>query len=78
MWTYKKEAPDAPDYRWDVLCRWISKILSGNAHVLSDFLLDVVGAGFNKNAEKPGADFALRNLGSARDASMGVRAGARE
>lgn len=39
--------------------------MSGNATALSSFLLDVVGAWFNKNAEKVGEDvsFALRNLG---------------
>jgi len=62
-WTYLSEDPDNPDARWDVLVKLISKIMSGNAIALSDFLLDVVGACFNKNAEKPGAPFALRNLG---------------
>lgn len=37
--------------------------MSGNATVPSDFLLDVIGAFFDKNAENPEADFALRNLG---------------
>jgi ribonuclease HI len=63
IWTYKLEEPDHPDYRWDILCRLISKIMSGNALILSDFLLDVVGAFFDKNAEKKDAPFALRNLG---------------
>lgn len=62
-WTYKKEDPECPDYRWDVLCRLISKIMSGNASHLSEFLLDVMGAFFNKNAENVDAPFALRNLG---------------
>ena len=62
-WTYGAEGEDAPDYRWDALCKLISKIMSGNATILSDMLLDVVGAIFNKNAEKPEAPFALRNLG---------------
>ena len=57
------EDPDQPDLRWDVLVKLISKIMSGNALALADFLLDVVGAWFNKNAEKLGATFALRNLG---------------
>ena len=67
-WTYKAEEPDKPDHRWDLLCHLISKIMSGNAVILSDMLLDVVGAFFDKNAEKPPvnnqpAPFALRNLG---------------
>jgi ribonuclease HI len=62
-WTYQAEDPDQPDPRWDVLVRLISKIMSGNATALSTFLLDVVGAWFDKNAEKAGAPFALRNLG---------------
>ena len=62
-WTYKAEEPDKPDHRWDLFCLLIAKIMSGNAVVLSDLLLDVVGAFFDKNAEKPGAPFALRNLG---------------
>ena len=62
-WTYKMEDADNPDYRWDILCRLISKIMSGNAVALSDMLLDVLGATFDKNAEKPGAPFSLRNLG---------------
>jgi ribonuclease HI len=62
-WTYLSELPDSPDPRWDVLVKLISKIMSGNATALSDFLLDVVGAFFNKNAEKIGTPFALRNLG---------------
>ena len=62
-WTYKAEEPDKPDHRWDLLCLLIAKIMSGNAAVLSDLLLDVVGAFFDKNAEKPDAPFALRNLG---------------
>jgi ribonuclease HI len=63
LWTYKCEEPDHPDHRWNILCRLISKIMSGNATVLSEFLLDVMGAFFDKNAEKMGAPFALRNLG---------------
>lgn len=62
-WTYQAEDPDQPDPRWDTLVRLISKIMSRKATALADFLLDVVGAWFNKNAEKPGALFALRNLG---------------
>jgi len=62
-WTYGTEGEDEPDYRWDTLCKLISKIMSGNAVTLSDMLLDVVGAIFNKNAEKPESPFALRNLG---------------
>ena len=62
-WTYKLETEDCPDYRWDILCRLISKIMAGRATVLSDMLLDVIGAIFDKNAEKPDAPFALRNLG---------------
>lgn len=63
-WTYHlEEDPDAPDPRWDTLCRLISKIMSGNATSLSDHLLDVVLAFFDKNAEKPGAPFSLRNIG---------------
>ena len=67
-WTYLSEDPDSPDPRWDVLVKLISKIMSGNATALEDFLLDVVGAFFNKNAEKSGEGsnpppFALRNLG---------------
>ncbi len=61
-WTYKLESEDCPDYRWDILCRLVSKIMAGRATALSDMLLDVIGACFDKNAEneKP---FALRNLG---------------
>ena len=63
-WTYKAEEPDQPDHRWDLLCRLIAKIMSGNALILSDMLLDVVGAFFDKNAEKPDStEIALRNLG---------------
>jgi hypothetical protein len=63
LWTYKCEEPDQNDPRWNVLCRLVSKIMSGQATMLADFLLDVVGAFFNKNAEKAGAPFSLRNLG---------------
>ena len=61
-WTYKLETEDHPDYRWDIFCRLVSKIMAGRAVALSDMLLDVIGACFDKNAEndKP---FALRNLG---------------
>jgi hypothetical protein len=62
-WTYLSEDPDTPGPRWDMLVKLVSKIMSGNAAALSDFLLDVVGAFFNKNADKIGAPFALRNLG---------------
>jgi hypothetical protein len=62
-WTYRMEKENKPDYRWDILCRLVSKIMSGNATQLSDMLLNVIGACFNKNAEKPEAEFALRNLG---------------
>ncbi len=64
-WTYQAEDLDQPDPRWDVLVRLIFKIMSGNATELSTFLLDVVGAWFNKNAEKVGENvpLALRNLG---------------
>jgi ribonuclease HI len=63
-WTYGAEADsDSPDPRWDTLCSLISKIMSGNATDLSDHLLDVVLAFFDKNAEKPGAPFSLRNIG---------------
>ena len=63
LWTYKLEDEHNPDPRWDRLCRLVSKIMSGNATALSHFLLDVIGAVFNKNAEKLDGSFALRNLG---------------
>jgi len=62
-WTYRAEDKDNPDYRWDIFCRLIAKIMSGQAVVLSDMLLDVLGAAFNKNADQPQKPFALRNLG---------------
>jgi ribonuclease HI len=63
LWSYKLEDEHNPDPRWDRFCRLISKIMSGNATALSLFLLDVIGAVFNKNAEKLDGSFALRNLG---------------
>jgi ribonuclease HI len=62
-WTYKIENEQTPDHRWDNLCALIAKIMSGRAGPLSNLLLDVVGAFFNKNAEKNDGSFALRNLG---------------
>jgi hypothetical protein len=62
-WTYKVEDEQSPDPRWDNLCLLIGKIMSGHATSLSNWLLDVVGSFFNKNADKNDGSFALRNLG---------------
>jgi hypothetical protein len=61
--TYKKESPNNPDLRWTVLCNLIAHIMSGNAIVLSPMLHTVVGIFFDKNADSPGTQISLRNIG---------------
>lgn len=61
--TYKRETHDNPDPRWTVFCELISKIMSGNATLMSPMLHEVFGFFFDKNFEKPGAEVSIRNIG---------------
>jgi len=62
-WSYGLESRDNPDPRWTLFCELIAKIMSGNATLMSGMLHDIFGAFFNKNADKPGADLSIRNIG---------------
>lgn len=62
-WTYKLETRDNPDPRWTIFCELISKIMTGNAPLMSPMLHQVFGFFFNKNFEKPGAPISIRNIG---------------
>ena len=61
--TYGKETHDSPDPRWTTFCELISKIMSGNATLMSPMLHEVYGFCFDKNFEKPGAAPSIRNIG---------------
>jgi ribonuclease HI len=61
--TYGKETHDNPDPRWTTFCELISKIMSGNASLMSPMLHEVYGFCFDKNFEKPGAAPSIRNIG---------------